>query len=268
MNKLIKLVDQEKGIMQVTTVDERWYCKDIMDVATGLPISHLFVPSSTWICGYYPKGMEYHRWLASKGWDKAEEIKNAAGDKGTKVHKALEAIFDGQTIDIDECLPDSEGNITPITMEEWECISSGVAWANARQPKSIRGEFVVFNEKDGYAGTVDRLFEIDGEIWIVDFKTSKNIWAEHKLQLSSYKHAMMETDPKAKDYKMMALQVGYKLNRAGYKENIIPDKYDKFLAVRQIWEEENPNEKPKQRDYPLELKYEPKKVEQAVNQSE
>jgi hypothetical protein len=72
----------------------------------------------------------------------------------------------------------------------------------------------------------------------------------------------METDPKAKDYKMMALQVGYKLNRAGYKENIIPDKYDKFLAVRQIWEEENPNEKPKQKDYPLMLKYTKAETEQ------
>ena len=265
MEKLIKVVDKEKGIVQITTVSERWYARESIDLTTGLP-TYLYVPSTTWICSFWPKGLEYYRWVGARGWDKAEEIKNAAGDKGSKVHMALEAIFDGNEVKIDDYLPNpNTGLLESITLEEWECIMSGVAWANVRQPKSIKGEFVVFNEKDGYAGTVDRLFEIDGEIWIVDFKTSKNIWPEHKLQISSYKHALMETDPKAKDYKIMALQLGYKLNKTGYKETIVPDKYDKFLAVRQIWAEENPNEKPKQKDYPLTLKYE--KVDQTtINQ--
>ena len=138
---------------------------------------------------------------------------------------------------------------------------SGVAWAEARQVQSIQREFVVFNDKDGYAGTVDGIFMIDGEPWIVDFKSSKSIWPEHKMQISSYKHALMAMGmPNAENLKMMALQIGYKLNRAGWKENIIEDKYPIFLATKKIWADENPNEKPKQRDYPIILEYE-KKVE-------
>jgi hypothetical protein len=265
MEKQIRVVDKENKIVQITTVDERWYSKEIPDPVTGIP-THLFVPSSTWICSYYPKGIAYHQWIAQKGWDKAEEIKNAAGDKGSKVHFGLEMIFDGKKLLMNDRLPSPQtGNQEEITLEEWECLMSAVRWAEARQPQSVQGEFNVFNDKDGYAGTVDRIFVIDGKPYIVDFKTSKNIWPEHRLQLSSYKHALIEMGmPGAKDLGMMILQVGYKLNRLGYKETEIEDKFDTFLAVKKIWADENSNEKPKQRDYPLALEYKPKPKVEAI----
>ena len=70
MKKMI-IDTKTKGIVQITTVDERWYLK-----------KDKFVPSSTWIANYYPKGIGFNKWLASKGWDRAEALKQEAGEKG------------------------------------------------------------------------------------------------------------------------------------------------------------------------------------------
>ena len=98
MKKIIRTVDEARGILQVTTVDERWYVRSITDGSTGLP-QYLYVPSVTWVAGHYPKGIEFYKWLASKGWDEAQAIKNAAGDKGSKVHYAITALLTGQKVD-------------------------------------------------------------------------------------------------------------------------------------------------------------------------
>jgi hypothetical protein len=70
---------------QITVADKRWYMKPAKDAETGLPI-YLPVPSVTWIAGFWPQGIHFYKWLAEKGWDEAEAIKAAAGDKGSAVH--------------------------------------------------------------------------------------------------------------------------------------------------------------------------------------
>jgi hypothetical protein len=61
------------------------------------------------------------------------------------------------------------------------------------------------------------------------------------------------------------LQVGYKLNKKGWKFTEVEDKFELFLNTYAIWLEENPNSKPRQIDLPMQLKIdnplETKKVE-------
>ena len=101
MQKIIREVDEKRGILQVTIADERWYVKETTNPATELPI-HTFVPSVTWIAGHYPKGIGFYKWLADKGWDESQAIKSAAGDKGSKVHDAISAILRGEEVRIEE----------------------------------------------------------------------------------------------------------------------------------------------------------------------
>ena len=98
MEKIIKVVDKKSGIVQVTTVDERWYARPSQDPVTKLP-TYQYVPSVTWICDYYPKGIAFWKWLANKGWDEAQAIKEAAGDRGTKVHQAIVDLLDGKLVE-------------------------------------------------------------------------------------------------------------------------------------------------------------------------
>ena len=252
MKKEIRVVDDQRKIVQVTTSDERWYLKDAEDAKTGLPI-YEYVPSVTWICEFYPKGIAFYKWLANKGWDEAEAIKVAAGDKGSKVHFAIKDLIQGKEVAIDaKYLNPTSGEAEELTLEEYGCLMSFVDWFKEDKPRFINAEFVVWGQ--GYAGTIDLLAEIDGQKWLIDFKTSQYIWPSHELQVSAYKHAINYPDSKEErdDLKLAILQLGYKLNKhKKYKFSEIEDHYQEFLAAKSIWAKETKGVEPKQRDYPL-----------------
>ncbi len=227
---------KENNIIQITTLDERWYMRKSDKVC---------YPSSTWISSYYPKGVAFYKWLAEKGWDESIAIKNSAGNRGSKVHQALESYEIKKEIKMDDGFLNRDGKEEELTVEEWEAIISFDAWHKKFKPKLIKNEHVVWCDEYKYAGTLDRLYEINGEIWLIEFKTSQQIWPEHEIQLSSYFYA---ADPKP--VKMGILQLGYKKNKVGYKFTELENKFELFLNAKKIWENENSEAKPKQKDYP------------------
>lgn len=256
MLKEIRVVDEKSGVVRITTLNERWYAKQSTNLETGLP-EYRFMPSSTWIAGYYPKGIQFYKWLAEKGWDEAEALKIAAGDKGSKVHHACEDIDMGQEIKIDaKYLNKSTGSEEELTIEELDCIKSYIQFIEDYKPELLANELTGFGEF--YAGTADKIFRINGEIWIVDIKTGQTIWTEQELQISSYSHMAIDyrslgiTDEEWKNRKLATLQVGYKRNGKNYKFTEIEDKYELFRGVAyEIWKNENPDASPKEKDYPV-----------------
>jgi hypothetical protein len=255
MEKLIKTVDEKMGILRVQTTDERWYVRESTNTETGLP-QYEFVPSVTWIAEHYPKGIAFYKWLANKGWDEAEAIKVAAGDKGSKVHQAICALIDGNVIKIDDKIPNpTTGADEEITLEEYEAVMSFVAWYKEAKPVIIKREFVVWG--DGYAGMVDLLCNIAGQLYLIDLKTSKYIWPSMELQVSAYAHALPKQEG---TIKTAILQVGYRLNKKRFKFTEVADNYPEFLAAKTIWAKETKDIVPLQKDYPLQVSLElPKK---------
>jgi hypothetical protein len=227
-----------KKVKRVTTCDERFY-----------EFEGIFVPSVTWICDFYPKGVAFYKWLASHGWDEAESLKQAAGDKGSKVHSAIVDLIGGKTVKMEHCYyNETLDKQEELTLEEYEAILSFVAWWKETKPVLIAQDYVIWNEKEGYAGTVDLLCKIENKTVLLDFKTSQYIWPSHELQLAAYRHA--STD---KIDETGILQLGYRMNKKKYKYTVIDDKYDLFLAAKLIWAEENEKIQPKQKDYPVEV---------------
>lgn len=279
MKKEIKLIDKEKKVVRITTLNERWYAKPSTDSKTGLPIFEYF-PSSTLIASYYPKGIFFYKWLAEKGWDEAEAIKNAAGDKGSKVHIACGHIDEGLEIDIEKSkyLNNSTEQMEELSQEELDCILSYVKFIDDLKPVLLANEITSFGKF--YAGTADKIFAVPNsvypdvrQIWIVDLKTSKSIWEEYKLQISSYSHMDIDykklgiTDVEWENRKLAILQVGYTRNKDGYKFTEIDDKFDLFEMAYKIFLNENPDSKPQQKDYPLIIKsnFRTLKVENSIS---
>jgi hypothetical protein len=255
MKKLIKTVDEKRGIVQVTIANERWYIRERENPVTKLPEFN-YVPSVTWIAGHYPKGIQFYKWLADQGWDESQAIKSAAGDKGSKVHDAISAILRGEEVRIDsKFLNRSTAQMEELTLEECDCILSFVAWRNEVKPQSLAWDVTIFSEKYGYAGTIDYICIIDGRTFIVDFKTSQQVWPEYELQVSAYKKPIEIADVEGMHdvaaINLAILQVGYRRNKAGYKWNEIDDKFPLFLAARQIWQAECDGQEPKMREYPI-----------------
>ena len=259
MKKIIKEVDKERGILQVTTADERWYVKDIINPATKLP-EFKYVPSVTWIAGFYPKGIQYYKWLGEHGWDESQALMREAGDKGSKIHEAISAVLRGEEVRIDsKFINNTTEQLEELTMEECDAILSFVNWKKENNPESIAWDVTVYSDKFNYGGSIDYICKIDGKMWIIDFKTGQNIWPSYELQLAAYKKPIESAEfnivglNDVADINLAVLQVGYKRNKNQYKFTPIEDKFPLFLAARQIWENETAGEAPHQKDYPIVL---------------
>lgn len=259
MKKEIKVLNNETKTVRITTVDERWYAREGTNPVTGLPEIN-FRPSASWISSKYPKGIGYFKWLAEKGWDEAEAIKLARAESGSKVHQACELIALGENVAIDQKFknPESEHE-EELTVEEYEAVISfrqAMDSIKHLNPKVIKTEFLIW--ADTYAGTADLLIEVDKEegegreIWLIDLKTSQNIFDSHTVQLNAYFHAPIVIDEKTiVPNRMFILQVGYRKNKNAWKLTEVVDDMGKFQIAYQIWKYDHDGEAPKQRDLPL-----------------
>lgn len=249
------------NVVQVTTVGERWYARPFVDPQTGLPTKYEFVPSVTWITSHFPKGIGYMKWLASTGWDEAQAIKQAAGDKGSKVHQAVADLLDGKTVKMDDRYVNrTTGQPEELSLDEYGCLMAFRDWWADAQPTLIAREFVVWG--DGYAGTGDLFCSIPHpkttikEYWLLDLKSGQYVWPEHELQVSAYKRALPEelvAPLGGEPVRLGILQVGYRANKRRWKLTEVEDQYDLFTAVKAIWAKETAGQEVLQRDYPLAL---------------
>ena len=169
----------------------RWYNAD-----------GVWVPSVTSILAVYPKGIGFDKWLGSSdSYDDAIAKRDAAGERGTLVHEAIAALIAGQKIQI---IPppgqhESLGNrLTPITTiyakdaeKVGKLVQGWVNWWESAKPDAIGCE--VFVKGDGYAGTLDFYGWIDGEPWVVDWKSSAGVYTSYHLQTAAYAAALPET---------------------------------------------------------------------------
>lgn len=237
-------VTKNPDLIQITTTDERWY----MHQKSGA-----FYPSSTWIASYTPKpGLM--KWVGAVGLEEAERIKQTKGEKGGRVHNAIEGLLVSGHITLDAVVPDANGELKELSAEEWEAVMSFVAWLDEMRAKEPDIELLAieepgFNDEFMYAGTRDLRLRIGQQTWTIDIKTSANIYTDHKAQVASYGRF-----PDALSDRLGIIQVGYERNKKGFKfTEIEREKFGLFLAAMTFWKAENENAQPYQRDYPTAL---------------
>lgn len=103
-------------------------------------------------------------------------------ERGTRVHDALEAHLRGE----------------PYTIEDGDepFVDGALAWMASAGVRPIEVEALLLNTTAGYGGTCDLIAVIDGETWLLDWKTSRTVagadgrvYAEMRLQLAAYADA-------------------------------------------------------------------------------
>lgn len=111
-----------------------------------------------------------------------------ASERGTAVHKAIEVY--------------NEFGIMDAEPEHSGYTDAYVKWFQLNDP-NIRGSEIRFYHKlMRYGGTVDLLATINGELWLLDFKTSyKVVDKNYRVQLEAYRQGLsshgIEVDHKA-----------------------------------------------------------------------
>lgn len=220
------MIDNPYTIQLAPTLSAHWY--EVRDKRTGRKVGTF--PSSTTILNAYPQSPHLTRWIAENGWQESQRIKSEAGERGTRVHHAIEALLDGQEL-----------ARTDYVLEEWYKITAFTRWYDAYKPEDIAGEVAVFSKKGKYAGRVDRIMRINGELYVIDFKTSNSLHAHFPLQFASYANAIEETLGLTVD-NTAAIQLGAS-NKNTYRFVIQPraewrENYKVFQHVRNVWEYE------------------------------
>src|SRR3990167_3635128 len=146
------------------------------------------------------------------------KVTSGAQERGKTIHSLIEAYKKtGTIVDLDTIPPALRGYAKAF-----------YTWIGDNKIEIIESEKTVVNEGYGYAGTLDLLARVNGESYLIDAKTGKDIYAESTLQLSAYQAALDGVLPK----------VGVLLLKedGDYKFATVNPRFDVFLSCKALWE--------------------------------
>jgi hypothetical protein len=215
-----------------------------------------YVPSVTHILECYPKGAAYYNWLKENGKD-SDEIRDEAGRRGSVVHKLTEFYDAGYEVS----LINPQGQIE-YKLNEWAMFERYVNFRSRFQFVTDSIELNIISKELGYAGTIDRIIDMDGEKILLDIKTSNAIYPSYWLQLAAYRSLLMNKAG-IRVNKVAILWLNAKTRTEGKKGDvqgigwqlITKDDTDKelqlFNATLNLWAAENTTSKPKSLTYQI-----------------
>ena len=231
---------------QITFTDARFYVDENGE----------YYPSVTTILEAYPKPYQLLQWMKEMG-NKSDEVRDAAGKRGSTVHQITDDYDKGMQIDLL-----GESGQPRYSMEEWAMFEKYVDFATRFNPVWDFIEQQVICPELKLAGTIDRIGVIDGKKYLVDIKTSNGIYNSYWLQLAAYRQAVFvnmgievdgvailwlnaktRTNGKKGDYQGMGWQL--------VSKDSSEDDWTLFQAVQKLWIAEHGNETPKSFSYQL-----------------
>ena len=232
--RILEISDDHK---QITLPDGRYYQRN-----------GEYYPSVTYVLSYYPKGKFFEDWLKKVGYS-ADYIVKKASEEGTQVHEMIEAYLNGEELKfLEHGRPMYAPNV-------WQMFLRFVEWWEEYNPTLIEVEVHLFSDELKGAGTCDMVCEIDGELWVIDFKTSNHLQTTYDLQTAMYAKCFEECFGKKVDRTgilwLKSSKRGPKKGKMQGKgweiyesSRTIEENLDIYRAVRTLFDLENPNHKP------------------------
>jgi len=135
----------------------------------------------------------------------------------------------------------------PRNEEAVSGINAFLKWEEDHKPVYVAAEQLVYSIEHDYVGTYDILAYVDGDLAVVDLKTSKSVRQEYHLQLAGYMHAVNEErlmlgQDLAKQRIVLHLsKIGghfepHHIDREHKKFTTYEDDLAEFLRLRGSWE--------------------------------
>lgn len=154
------------------------------------------IPGTTTIVGRFKDSGALLHWAFAQGrlaeqgkiqslYDKRDE----AADTGTLAHAMVEAHIKG--------LPYPD--LTKLSKEQIEQVDSAFrayrTWESMTKLKIVAQEVGIVSEQYQFGGTLDAIGEINGELCLVDWKTSNSVYSDFLIQLAAYSILWHEKNP-------------------------------------------------------------------------
>jgi hypothetical protein len=137
---------------------------------------------------------------------------------------------------------------------------------NTHKPEPVAIEYHLFSDEHEYAGTGDIICRLNGELWLLDIKTSNYLHTSYDLQLAAYAQAWNETHSEhitqtgiiwLKAHTRGTDSQGKKMQGKGWQIKEVGDiekNFEMFKRVYEIYRLENPNMKPHSETLPTTIK--------------
>lgn len=106
-----------------------------------------------------------------------------AADTGTLLHLLIEAHQRGFDVDTRDFTANQEEAAL-------KCFTGYLNWANKVKFKPLASEVIIVDNDQRVAGTVDCIGKVGDDLILIDWKTSRYLYPEHKIQVSQYVHMM------------------------------------------------------------------------------
>jgi len=249
--KINRIVQADESSKQITILDSRYYQRT----------KETFYPSVTYVLSYFPKGKFFESWIKDVGHN-SDIIMRRAADEGTQVHTAVEDYLKGKEIQ----WIDDNGN-AKYSLDVWKMILKFVDFWETTKSQLIESEIHLFSDKLKIAGTMDLVLEINGELWLVDIKTSNSLHDTYDLQLACYQQMWNENfDKKIDKTGILWLKAstrgidksGKKIQGAGWQlkemNNSFEDNITTFNHLYEIFKIKHPELKPYSETFPTSVK--------------
>lgn len=241
-------INEKKQVVQF--LDERFYKIN----------EETYYPSITTVLDVYPKGFGFNQWLKDVGGN-ASDILERAGKLGSNVHNAIDNILQGIKISWQ-----NEQGLANYSLQEWQMILRFKEFYDKFKPEIICNECQVISHELKRGGTIDIVAKLNGQIYLLDIKTGNGIYTTHELQVAAYAEMWNKNNPEQKINKTAILWLnaltrgegkGGAIQGQGWQIKEFDRPYSEafkiFLHVNEIWNEENPDPKPKNLQYPIEI---------------
>jgi hypothetical protein len=243
-------LDYNPDLKQINFLDRRVYKRG----------EGVYYPSVTTILQYMPKNKFFDNWLKDVGHN-ADLILRKAGKEGTQVHEAAEKLVLGEELS----WMDDYGN-AKYSQIVWEMILKFADFWKTHKPKLISSEQFIWSDEHKYAGTADIVCEMDGEIWLLDLKTSNALHRAYDLQLAAYAKGMEEVKGQKIDRTgiiwLKASSRGPSKQKGvyqgkGWKIKVVDEiekNFDLFQTIYKLYKLDNPTTEPIYQSYPTTIK--------------
>jgi len=243
MSKIIKspnkrVLEISDDCQMITMPDSRYYRRN-----------GSYYPSITYVLQYYPKGMYFENWLKQVGYA-SEHIVKKSQQEGTQVHEMIEEWLNGEELNF----LNAQG-YPQYKPDVWQMFLRFVEWWETYNPTLLETEVHLFSDKYKVAGTCDLICEINGELWVIDFKTSNHLHTTYDLQTAIYGKCYEECFGKKPDrYGILWLKSSKrklnveKMTGKGWEiyesSRTQEENIDIFLTVKKLFDLENPSHSP------------------------
>ncbi|MEK7659156.1 MAG: hypothetical protein AAB338_00660 [Patescibacteria group bacterium] len=147
---------------------------------TGYEIDGVWYPRVTSIVSIKAKPALYKFYADQGSFSMAESIKSKSADEGTLIHETIEAILWGKTVAI------------PLSIQP--AISAFLEFKKKNEIIPMKIEERVVSKNHWYAGTVDVIGKLNGQLGVLDIKTSYSIYRDYGLQTAAYAEAIKENN--------------------------------------------------------------------------